>query len=104
MSPAQWSGRSRPKGKKDASGHRPQLGTKLHLPPRREAVTYAWKEHLLTDEEYASLPPAPPAPLPGPDKAGTDNAAVAAASTGEDEPPDFDSDAFLQDEEGGPGR
>ena len=55
---------TRPKGKKNASGIRPQLATTHHLPPRREAIHHAWAQGLLTDEEHAVVPPAPQPTLP----------------------------------------
>ena len=54
---------SRPKGLRDAStGKRPQLPTVRRLPPRREAIQYAWDNGLITDEEYAGAIPEPKKP------------------------------------------
>jgi Family of unknown function (DUF5906) len=53
-------GKSRPKGRREPGAVcRPQLPTIRHLPPRREAVHHAWEKGLLTDEEYAVIPPPP---------------------------------------------
>jgi hypothetical protein len=54
---------TRPKGKKNASGCRTQLATMRHLPPRRDALVHAREKGLLTDEEYALIPPPPPSTL-----------------------------------------
>jgi hypothetical protein len=54
---------SRPKGLRDAStGKRPQLATVRHLPPRRQAIQYAWDNGLITDEEYGAAIPEPTGP------------------------------------------
>ncbi len=54
---------SRPKGVRDAStGKRPQLATVRRLPPRRQAIRYAWDNGLITDEEYGGAIPEPKQP------------------------------------------
>jgi hypothetical protein len=56
---------SRPKGLRDAStGKRPQLPTVRHLPPRRQAIQYAWENGLITDEEYVGAIPEPTGTTP----------------------------------------
>ena len=45
----------RPKGRDEETGTRVQLPTVRRLPPRRAAIEHAWKNGLITDDEYRAL-------------------------------------------------